>query len=80
MLLEEGANIDLEDWMDRNALVHAGRGGKWQAAYMMLKLKYHEDKVYKKFLSKSMQFIERKKSREAWMQSLRLRQNNGNNP
>lgn len=41
MLLEEGANIDFEDVYTQ--LIHAGRSGLWNAAYLMLKLQYHED-------------------------------------
>lgn len=43
MLLEEGANIDFEDVYDYTPLIHAGRSGLWNAAYLMLKLQYHED-------------------------------------
>ena len=49
-LLKAGADIDPKDEKGNTALVYAGIHGLKMAAFLILKLRYHHDKNYKKFL------------------------------
>ena len=51
MLLEAGGDIRHEDKQGNTTLTFAGQSGLWEAGSLMLKLQFHHDKHYKKFIA-----------------------------